>query len=153
MNYNFVVMETFGKWLLRHRKALDLKQGEVAARAQVSVSYISTLEREQPHSTSGEEIKPDRDKIARIAKAVGGNVNEALRLTGYAPKEDFNYPQTYEELMEVLKKYGICSLGLTEERMNKIDPEYYKSIIQHMENSIKGQLQRIEEEEIHTSES
>jgi transcriptional regulator with XRE-family HTH domain len=84
MNYNIVVMETFGKWLLRHRKALNMTQSDVAKRSSVSVSYISTIERDQPHSITGEDITPDREKVEALAKAVGGDVGEALHMAGYA---------------------------------------------------------------------
>ena len=92
-SYNIVVMDTFGEWLRRHRKQLDLLQSEVARRAGVSTSYISTLERSQKHSITGAELVPDRDKVTAIAKAVNGNANEALRLCGYATDEDrFSLP-------------------------------------------------------------
>ncbi len=83
MYYNVVVMETFGKWLLRHRKQLGLNQGDVAKKADVSTSYVSTLEREQPHSLTGEKIQPDREKVIALAQAVNGNIDEALRLSGF----------------------------------------------------------------------
>jgi transcriptional regulator with XRE-family HTH domain len=85
--YNTVVMEKFGDWLRRHRKALGLLQSQVASRAGVSTSYISTLERAQKHSITGADLVPDREKLAAIAKAVNGNVNEALRFFGYAPNQ------------------------------------------------------------------
>lgn len=88
INYNIVVMETFGEWLRRHRKQLDLLQSQVARRAGVSSSYISTLERGQRHSITGAELVPDRGKVVAIAKAVAGNPDEALRFFGYATDAD-----------------------------------------------------------------
>ena len=87
MNYNFVVMETFGKWLLRHRKALDFKQEDVATRAGISISYVSTLERDQPNTSTGDSIRPEPDVVENIAKAVNGDVAEALAFFGYASRE------------------------------------------------------------------
>lgn len=87
LNYNVAHMSGFGTWLRSHRKALRLYQSDVAKRADVSPSYISTLEREQPHTLTGDVIRPDRDKVIAIAKAVKGDVDEALRLCGYAPVE------------------------------------------------------------------
>lgn len=98
MIYNFVVMESFGKWLLRHRKALQLTQGDVAKAAGVSVSYVSTLEREQPHSLTGEHITPDREKVAALAKAVRGDINEALNLAGYASGTSNQIPELFHKI-------------------------------------------------------
>ncbi len=74
----------FGAWLREHRINQGLFQSDVAKRAGVSVSYVSTLERTQPHSISGKDVSPTREKIMALAKAVGGSVDEALKLTGYA---------------------------------------------------------------------
>lgn len=85
LDYNTVVMSTFGKWLLAKRKGLRLLQSDVARAAGVSVSYISTLERAQPHTITGGDITPEREKVAAIARAVGGDPDEALLMFGYAP--------------------------------------------------------------------
>lgn len=81
--YNLVVMDTSGEWLRSKRKALRMRQEDVAIRAHVSPSYISTIERGQKHSTSDGDLKPDRDKLIRIAKAVNGNPDELLAFYEY----------------------------------------------------------------------
>jgi transcriptional regulator with XRE-family HTH domain len=88
MNYNFFVMKTFGDWLRDQRKALGLKQDDVAKRAGISVSYVSTLERNQPNTTTGKEIRPEPEIIEALAKAVQGDVSEALAFFRYAPREE-----------------------------------------------------------------
>lgn len=90
MKYNIVVMNGSGKWLVDHRKKLGLHQKDVAKRAGISVSYISTLEREQPHSLTGEDIIPDKDKVVAIAKALEADENELLAIYGYASNEPKN---------------------------------------------------------------
>lgn len=82
----------FGVWLKRHRKVLGLTQTEVAERAGVSPSYISTIERQQPHTITGIPVRPERDKIMAIAKAVGGSPDEALVLCGYLPDDEAKVP-------------------------------------------------------------
>ena len=84
-HYNFVEMQGFGAWLRSHRTALKMLQSDVARRAGVSPSYVSTLEREQPHTLTGEVITPDREKVVALARAVEGDPDEALKLCGYAP--------------------------------------------------------------------
>lgn len=77
-------MNNFGEWLRAKRIDLGLKQADVARRAGVSVSYVSTLERSQPHSTTGARLTPERSKLTALAKAVQGDIDEALHLCGYA---------------------------------------------------------------------
>jgi transcriptional regulator with XRE-family HTH domain len=103
VNYNLVGMVNFGSWLRNRRKALDLLQSDVAQRAGVSISYISTLERGQKHSTTGAELTPDRDKVIAIAKAVNGDIDEALLLCGYAPA-DTPQPKTAKEALLAIEK-------------------------------------------------
>ncbi len=85
MHYNVATVETFGKWLYQNRKDQGLTQLQVAERAGLSFSYVSTLERMQPHTLTGKKILPTRERVEALAKAVNGNVDEALRLCGYAP--------------------------------------------------------------------
>ena len=104
MNYNLVVMAGFGEWLLRHRKALEMKQSDVASRANVSVSYISTIERDQPHSITGAKLTPEREKVIAIAKAVNGDINEALELCGYS--SDKPLADVPKPIIEALAREG-----------------------------------------------
>lgn len=49
---------TFGKWLKDKRKEARMTQETLAAKARLSTSYISALERHQPHSTTDAEPQP-----------------------------------------------------------------------------------------------
>lgn len=83
----------FGAWVKRHRKALRLTQGQVAKRAGVSTSYISSIERRAPHSQTGVPVRPERDTILQIAKAVGGSADEALVICGLLPVAERTIPE------------------------------------------------------------
>ena len=83
----------FGAWVKSHRKMLGLTQTEIAHKAGVSPSYISTIERQQPHTVTGIPVKPEREKVLAIAKAVGGDVNEALVLCGFLPTDASEIPE------------------------------------------------------------
>ena len=87
-NYNTVGMNKFGDWVRDHRKRLGLYQSDLAKRAGVSTSYISTIERGQKHSITGAELRPEPQKVTAIAKALGRSADEALLLAGYAPKTE-----------------------------------------------------------------
>jgi transcriptional regulator with XRE-family HTH domain len=103
MFYTVAMGESFGVWIREHRKKVKMTQLDVAKRCGLSYSYISTLERNQPHSLTGKPILPTRDKVALIAKAVNGDADEALALCGYASSVPQTRPQTIPELIEALE--------------------------------------------------
>jgi len=121
-NYNTVGMNNFGDWVRDHRKRLGLYQSDLAKRAGVSTSYISTIERGQRHSITGAELRPEPQKVTAIAKALGQSADEALLLTGYAPKTEtptFNLAEsarlalldqnlTPEEQAEIVEEMAIA---------------------------------------------
>lgn len=80
-----ITMEGSGKWLYASRKAAGLTQGELARKAQISTSYVSTLEREEPHHITNASPRPAVSIVDAIAKAVNKPVNEARLIFGYAP--------------------------------------------------------------------
>lgn len=98
-------LKTFGAWLRGLRNSLKLTQGQVARRAGVSPSYISTLERCPPHTVTKVPVHPERDKVISIAKALKADPNEALVLAGYMPNHLSEVPDAirvigFEELNE-----------------------------------------------------
>lgn len=97
--------QKFGLWLREKRQTARLTQTEVAKLAGISPSYVSTLERGEPHSVSKIPVKPERETVLAIAKAIGGNPNEALVLAGYMPNHLSDIPDSiriigFEELNE-----------------------------------------------------
>lgn len=85
MMYNLVVMENFGVWLRQTRKDCRLTQKQLSEISGVSESYISTLERNQPHSVTGAILRPEPDKVEKLAKALKADIDEARVIAGYAP--------------------------------------------------------------------
>lgn len=84
MRYNLVEMASFGTWLREKRKQARLTQDELSRKSGVSASYISTLEREQPHSVTGARLRPEPDKVRALAAALGQDPSEPLTIAGYA---------------------------------------------------------------------
>lgn len=76
--------ETFPQWLKRHRLAAGLNQAQAARNAGISRTGWTYAERgygkRGPNVPGGHE----RPTVIRLAKAVGGDPDEALRLTGFA---------------------------------------------------------------------
>jgi len=85
--------EVFGAWLVQQRKKADLTQETLAERARLTKSYISNLERNQPHTVSGALPRPSVEAVDAIAHALGVPVNEARLYAGYAPKESDVSPE------------------------------------------------------------
>lgn len=114
MSYNLVVMEnyvseSFGKELRRRRKDFGWTQEDLALKSGLSVSYISTIEREQPHSQSGAELRPEPDKIEKLATALKWKTDDALDLAGYARKDKIftRKPETVSEFISLLEAAGL----------------------------------------------
>lgn len=108
--YTLVAMDNkAGEWLRERRRKLGLMQSDVAKRAGVSTSYISTLERGQKHSLTNATLRPDRDKVIALAKAVKGNPDELLLLYQFAPEQPFerDKPQSVAELLQRLAELGV----------------------------------------------
>lgn len=79
--------KTFGDWLHRWRKRCYLSMEALGQKVGMSKQYISVLEREVPHPLTNRPVTPSREKILALAKALGAEPNEALRLAGYASEE------------------------------------------------------------------
>ena len=102
-------MNETGEFLKKRREELGLTQSEVATRAGISVSYLSTLERGQRHSITNAKLTPDRSKVVSIAKALQTDKDELLVMFGFAPEQPLERPkpQTVQELLERLTELGV----------------------------------------------
>lgn len=107
--YTVVVMNQTGEFLKNRRKELRLTQSEVATRAGISVSYLSTLERGQRHSITNAELTPDRSKVVALAKALKTDRDELLVMFGFAPENPLEHkkPETVAELLSILTSMGV----------------------------------------------
>lgn len=128
--YNLVVMETFGQWLKRCRKENRLTQEQLSQKSKVSASYISTLERSQPHSITGANLRPEPDKVEMLANALGQDVSDALSLAGYAAKNAPAFPDGLqphdfdgldsEDIKEIINFIGYIRYKKSQETFNEI---------------------------------
>jgi transcriptional regulator with XRE-family HTH domain len=90
-----MVLTTFGEWLYETRKQSRFSQDELASRADVSKNYISRLERNEGHPTTGAPPQPSRRVVEALAGALGKPISEALQAAGYTPSAPAN-ELTYE---------------------------------------------------------
>lgn len=100
-------MMTLGQWLRQRRKEKRLTQAALAALSGVSASYVSTIERQQPHSVSGAKLRPEPNVIAALADALGASRTEALALAGYAAPGATVRVTNAEEFLRVLEAHGL----------------------------------------------
>lgn len=142
--YNTFTVITIGSWLKQHRKNKGLTQRQVADRAGVSFSYVSTLEREQAHSITAKLISPRRESVVALAKAVGGDVDDALGLAGFAKTSE------PKESAEVLFKFGAGLIGYDDltDAQKKIVQQTTQNLIHALRASNHGTLESIDHHEI-----
>lgn len=81
---------SFGGWLRLKRKESRLTQGELADKVGISTSYVSTLERSQPHGLTNAPPQPAKHVVISLAKALNTDLDEALLAAGYAPISEGN---------------------------------------------------------------
>lgn len=76
-------MITFGKRIRELRKAKNLTLRDVAAKVKVSFTYVSKIEN---HKLDFGEF-PSEELIRRLAKVLGGDVDELLLLAEKIPED------------------------------------------------------------------
>lgn len=80
-------LTVFGDWLREQRKRAGMSQDDLAGAADISKSYISTLERGKHHTVTGAPPQPTMGTVTQLATALGISVEEAVsvafRPSGY----------------------------------------------------------------------
>lgn len=143
-NYNIaIIMPTFGKWLLDNRKAARLTQGELAKRAGISTSYVSTLEREEPHHITNAPPQPAINVVESIAQSLGVEIDDALLAAGYAPRSVPLRPTNATEFLRALESLGIKHFENISGIQN-LTPDEYEDMLRDVRLTIEINLRRKE---------
>ncbi|MGD9663337.1 MAG: multiprotein-bridging factor 1 family protein [Porticoccaceae bacterium] len=93
----------FGQWVREHRRQRNMNQVTLARAANLSPSFISSLE-------NGKRLPPSFDKAQLICEALGSSLWQALRdVTGELAQPDrvqtcTNEAANYEQFLEQLRK-------------------------------------------------
>lgn len=114
----FVDVMTFGEWLRQQIKSKGLSNAEVARRAKVSPTYIGNLVRDFSPNTKDGKGRPSEEVVADIAKAVGGDINEARLAAGYAPENGSN--DDSHDVLDGVKIIFQDGKGLTKKQQQEI---------------------------------
>jgi transcriptional regulator with XRE-family HTH domain len=143
-SYTSVVMNKSGEFLRKRRQELGLTQADVAKRSGLSVSYISTLERGQKHSTTNADLTPARDKVLAIAKALKTDADEMLVLFGFAPEYPIERPkpQNVQELLAALNELGVDAMFYGGVENLPDDPELLADILDDFATVIALRLRK-----------
>lgn len=130
----------FGEWLRLARKTARLTQGEVAKRAGISTSYVSTLERNAGHPITEAEPQPKLEVVDSIARAVGVEIDEARLAAGYAPQSTAPpKPRNVAEFIHALERLGL-DFGTLSGRWDVIErytPEEFQDLIERIQADIQ----------------
>lgn len=97
--------EQFGTLLRSHREARFLSLEELAARAHLSSSYLSLVER-------GHRPPPPRGTLGKLLNALNVSLEEAQELSRMAeisrgvPEVELDLPQEVQELIQFIRSHG-----------------------------------------------
>lgn len=145
--YNVAGMkEGFGKWLHSNRKAAGMTQGQLAERAGISTSYVSTLERDERHHLTNAPPQPAIDVVESIAKALNVPTDEARLAAGYAPKVMQGPPSNVRDFLTALESLGVPGLefGHAFSGQHNLSVEGYENLIEDLKLVIDLNLRKLE---------
>jgi transcriptional regulator with XRE-family HTH domain len=134
---------TFGKWLASKRAAVGFTQLQLAERcgAGISASYISALEREEPNTKDRKPRQPRRDKVERIAKALGVTKEEALDAAGYKVA-GAEKPRNVLEFVRALEALGVSHIEMFggPDVLAKMTPDDFESILSEVRRAVEREI-------------
>lgn len=137
----------FGEWLIDIRKKAGLTQEQLAERAQISPSYVSALEREEPNTRTGEPRMPRPDVVDRIARALGIPAGEARSAAGYSgliippfPKKPKNVIEFIERLEEM--GYEQFDFATDAEALSNFTPDDFEEMLERIAADVNLMLRR-----------
>lgn len=126
----------FGETLKRWREEADLTQEELAARIGKTKSYISNIERAQPHPQSGAPPKPSLEVIDGLAKALGKTATAVRDAAGYGlPKREALPVDTDDD-------EDVAALFYEYDKLTKQDKKEMKLILQMAREEIRKRLRK-----------
>src|SRR5687768_6386912 len=86
---NLELVMDFAEWLKTNRAASRLSLRSLAKKIDYlcSDAYLSQLENRRYKGKKGKLMQPDQEIVIALAGALNKNIDEALMIAGYAPRE------------------------------------------------------------------
>lgn len=100
---------TFGEWLREEIKRTGLSNAEIGRRSGFSPTYIGNLVRDHNPNTKDGKGRPSEEAVTLIAKATGGNLDDAREAAGYSrlSTPSKKKPTNVREFFEALETLGL----------------------------------------------
>jgi len=114
---------TFGEYITEKRKQRTLPASQVCEAVGISISYYCDIEK-------GRRLPPDRESLAKMAKALHLNDTETAVFYDYAGKARFEAPP---DLPAYINEYEIVRVALRLAK-NKGNAEDWSNFIHTLEN-------------------
>lgn len=130
----FMPTLTFGQWIQGWLDKTGLKQSDLVQRTGLAKSYINTLVRDVPNSTTGRVPRPEPEVVAKIARALGAPINEARAAAGYAILKET--PETQEALLQ--SRFGL--LMTKYQKLKKSDRPYIEPLLDMVDRELDKRL-------------
>jgi len=143
-NNIFCISMTFGQKLKAWREAARLKQTELAARAKISVPYLSNLERDFSSNTRSGKPRASEDVCKRLAKALDVPLDEVRLSAGWKSEHPIERekPKTVQDLLSRLEELGVGAQFFGGIESLPDDPETLSAILQDIETVLALRARR-----------
>jgi transcriptional regulator with XRE-family HTH domain len=128
-NTIYTVSLTFGQKLKLWREAARLTQVQLAKAAQLSVPYVSNLERDFASNTRSGRPRASLAVADRLAQALNVPKDEVRHAAGHASEHPITKPQTVNELLHVLNELGVSAQFLGGVESYPDDPDLLQDIL------------------------
>jgi transcriptional regulator with XRE-family HTH domain len=133
---------TFGQKLKAWRTHARMTQRELAKAANVSVPYLSNLERDFSSNTRSGKPRASEAICERLAKALDIPVDEMREVAGYAPL-DTGKPQTLQDVISRLEKMGVQHIEFKDEHLLRdYTPDQLQELLENISLTVELTLRR-----------
>lgn len=140
-NYQMIKNEpwaAFGAWIKEQREARKISQGGAAKRAEIDRQQWFRIE----NGLSGTR----RDTVIRMAHAISADVDEALRLAGFAPlnaPEPRGKPSTLADLLDRLDELGVTGVQFYDaDKLQRATPDELQDVLDAVSMAIELVLKK-----------
>jgi transcriptional regulator with XRE-family HTH domain len=138
------LVKKFGQYVEHRRRKLGLTQEELARRVGLSTFYIDNLERGIDPTGKGKMLRPPREVVDNIAKALGWSQREARQAAEYEPPDSSKVSYEAEEEFELS---DFASLYDKYQKLSAERQKEFQPVLEMLNRELSFLLKEQEEEE------